>query len=335
MLLLYSCTTADEFDKPQYRLDGNLVGSSDFFGEPTSVISDDGLFILADGKMKDNFHLLDEDFNLIKSFGKVGNGPSEISLRVQILPIQSFNKNPFRVMGGSSMKELDLNRASDNFKLSNYPKDLVMTQSFIYINDTTVWGQGGSDQFKFISVNTNNGEALQEIPFGYLGGLFPQENLFFAFNGNGFYHPWWNRVVWSHISINIIEFYFPDGNFDKEWTFGAPWTEEELNRGYPVLLRSVPVPKGILVMHIKEAKELSENSTIANLYYAAIAKIKTRILFFNEDGEVKWSLKLDRFLNDFTFDGKNNRIVGVFGGSEEQNIVVYDLPKELLKDIGF
>ena len=135
--------------------------------------------------------------------------------------------------------------------------------------------------------------------------------------------------------MNTIEFYQPNGKLEKEWFFGDPWTEEELKNRYPVLLRSVPVPNGLFVMHIKEAKELATNSTVANLYYAAIAKIKTRILFFNEKGEVQWSLKLDRFLNDFTFDVKNKRLVGVFGESEEQNIVVYELPEELLQDVGF
>jgi hypothetical protein len=121
----------------------------------------------------------------------------------------------------------------------------------------------------------------------------------------------------------------------KNGVFGEPWNEEKLRKSYPVLLRSLPIPKGLLVMHIKEAKDLADNSTIANLYYAAISKIKTRILFFNEDGQVKWALKLDRFLNDFTFDIKSKRLVGVYGDSEDRNIIVYELPKELLVEMGF
>jgi hypothetical protein len=334
-IYLGSCSVDQPIYGEVFSLDGKLVGPSDFFGDPTSIISDEGFFILADRQTPQNFHLLDDNFEPVRSFGTKGNGPSEISLSVQIIPIQPFMTNPFRVLTGLTMKEIDLTDSNNVFKLTNYPKDLVMTQDLVYVNDTTVWGQGGSDEFKFLVVNTNTAGIKQKLPFVTFQNVFPQDKLYYVFNGNGFYHPWWDRVVWSHIELNTIEFYKSDGDFEKEWIFGTPWTEKELKSRYPVLLRSVPIPKGLLVMHIKEAKDLANDSSVASLYYAAIAKIKTRILFFNEEGEIKWSLKLDRFLNDFTFDVKNKRIVGVFGESEDRNIVVYELPEELLLEMGF
>jgi hypothetical protein len=219
LLYLCSCSSRDNLSYPEFSLKGKSVGSSDFFAEPTSILSDGGLFIVADRKTKENFHLLDENFYPIRSFGTIGNGPSEISLRVQLLQIQPFTTHSFKILAGLTMKEIDLNIEGDHFKTSLYPKDLVMTQNFIHINDTIVWGQGGSDQFKFMVVNTKNAEILNKIPISNLKTVFSKEELQFAFNGNGFYHPWWKKVVWSHISINTIEFYLSDGSLNKEWGF--------------------------------------------------------------------------------------------------------------------
>jgi hypothetical protein len=335
VLLCFSCSSSNEFDYKEFSLTGREVGPTDFFGEPTSIISHKGYFVIADERTQDNLHYLNENFEILKSFGRPGAGPDEIELVVTFMPIQPFKEQPLRLLTGEAVKEIDLNKKDDELKLVKYPKDIVLTQKIVVVNDTIIWGQGGSDKFKFMVVNTNNAEVVKYLPFVAFEDSFTSDILPFAYHGLGFYHPWFNQVVWNHIQLNTIEFYAPNGDFEREWVFGAAWTEEELKNRYPVLLRSVPIPKGLLVMHIKEAKDLANNSTVANLYYAAIAKIKTRILFFNEEGEVKWSLKLDRFLNDFTFDVENKRIVGVFGESEKQNIVVYELPEDLLREIGF
>ncbi|MFZ6663755.1 hypothetical protein [Peijinzhouia sedimentorum] len=319
----------------EFNLTGKEVGPTDFFGEPTSIISHDGYFILSDQRTQEKLHYLNESFNVVKSFGKTGKGPNDIEYLVPILAIQPFQDYSLKINTGGPIKEIDFSDSLNNLNFVNYPDDIVLTQQIVIVNHNTIWGQGGSAQFKFMVVDTQSGNVIKELPFVSFSEFFSPNILPYAYTGQGYFHPWWNRVVWSHNKLNTIEFYLPDGKFEKEWVFGQPWTEEELGNPYPVLLRSVPVPKGLLVMYIKEAKELAKSSTVANLYYSAIAKIKTRILFFNEDGEVKWSLKLDRFLNDFTFDVKNKRIVGIFGESEDKNIVVYELPEDLLKDVGF
>lgn len=333
--LFLSCSVSEELAIEEFNLTGKEVGPTDFFGEPSSIISHDGYFILSDQRTQEKLHYLNESFNVVKSFGRSGKGPSEIEYLVPILAIQPFQDYPLKINTGGPIKEIDLSDSLNYIKYVNYPDNIMLTQQIVIVNDNTIWGQGGSDKFKFLVVNTQSGNVIRELPFVSFNESFSPNILPYAYVGQGYFHPWWNRVVWSHTKLNTIEFYFPDGEFEKEWTFGQPWTEEELNDRYAVLLRSVPVPNGLLVMYIKEAKELSKIQTIRKAVYEAIAKIKTRILFFGEDGEVKWSIKLDRFLNDYTFDVKNKRIVGVFGESEEQNIVVYELPEELLKDIGF
>lgn len=334
-LLFFSCSNSEDPSFDTYSLEGEEVGPIDFFGKPTSIISDQGKFVISDEVTKENLHYLDDNFSVIRSIGRYGNGPDEIQFPVTLLPVQPFEENPLRILTGDPVKEVNLKDSNDNLKFVNYHKDNLLTQKIVIVNDSVIWGQGGSDQFKFRAVNTNNGEVLKELPFPRYGDFFKPNILPFVYHGLGHYHPWWDRVVWCHIHLNTIEFYYPDGEFEKEWVFGDRWTEEELNNRYLVFTRSVPVPNGLLVMHLKEGKEITENAAIKSFFYQALNRIKTRILFFNEEGEVKWSLKLDRFLNDFTFDLKNKRIVGLYGESEERNMVVYELPEELHKDIGF
>jgi len=334
-LLFFSCSHSEELPFDTYSLVGEEVGPVDFFGKPTSIISDQGKFVISDEVTKENLHYLDENFEVVRSIGRNGNGPDEIQFFVSLLPVQPFEEKSLRILTGDPVKEINLKDSNDNLKLVNYHNNNLLTQKIVVVNDSVIWGQGGSDRFKFIVVNTNTGVALKELPFPTYGDFFSPNILPFVYHGLGHYHPWWDRVVWCHIQLNTIEFYYPNGEFEKEWVFGERWNKEELNNRYLVFTRSVPVPNGLLVMHLKEGKELTKNAMVKAFFYEALNRIKTRILFFNEDGEVKWSLKLDRFLNDFTFDLKNRRIVGVFGESENKSIVVYELPEELLMDIGF
>lgn len=301
-----------------------------------NIISDNGYFIVSDNRSEYNFHLIDNNFEVVSSFGKVGEGPQDLPRNVTRLQHQPFRLAPFRVLSGFSIKEINSSAVDKGFKLTSYPKDLVMTQDFIYINKDLIWGQGGSEEYKFMVVNAGNAEIIKKLPYASFTDIISTEERPFSYSGNGFWHPWWNMVVWSHISLNTIEIYSLEGKLEKEFTFGPTLTQDDIRKGSFSLLRAQPVPNGLLVMHIPDIEKLTESAEVrsGDEFFEVSQSLKVQILFFDENGNVPWRLELDRFIDDFTIDVKNKRIVAIYPPSEERNLIEYKLPNEVLSLLG-
>ena len=109
--LLFSSCSSKKFDniisgyqsisiqeKPTIPLTGKLIGPSDYFRDPYGIaVVQDSILLVTDGKTKDAIHFMNiKTQELIKTYGKIGEGPGEMASHV--VPIRHAENNMIEIL---------------------------------------------------------------------------------------------------------------------------------------------------------------------------------------------------------------------------------------------
>lgn len=250
------------------------------------------------------------NINYLHSIGIRGSSPDEITLST---PFQITNNKLFILDGArGNLFKYDIKHASILSK-TNYKINL--TVDFINLNDTTIITGDMSGVNRLIEVTPSSQEALFSIP-----KIDKQEenpgNLWRSFMS---YNPNLNKIAMATQSGDVIEVYdiktqeqyicigkdgIPRSASQIEGYHDIKWVNNEIYALFSGRSRAE------LNRMFEAGKRMPDGGNI--------------IKIFDEKGVYIRSLLLDQYINGFTYDKINNRILGITSNSDNP-IFIFDL----------
>ncbi len=309
------------------ELTGINTGPKNYFGSPIDCISSGNDLLVFDTGKDFYFHLLDESLKIKQTLLKKGHGPGEMD-NEPILSHYDFNR-----LGGiyyydfvrSSIVKLPVSNDGSYDDHSpeeiHIPEELYNLQSVTILEDSIFVGNGGMAEGKLFFFFPGTRENVIKTPF-----IPPpsrnndREYMMYSYLG---------KVTWDPKSKST---YFANSYFPQIEVYGDNYeinnivtTDKHAALGREKMFYYHGIEYGLQKVF---ALYLGENSD--NLLKNLFGDFKSKLHVFDKDGNPLLEIKLDRLLTSFTLDVRNGRIIGIDEGNEEQPLVEYTLPNQLL-----
>lgn len=290
----------------------NLI-TEDFLRNPTKIIAvQGGLFVVVDEFGSEGFiKIFEDDWTLLASLGKLGDGPDEFYDYPSIL--RGENNEVFVFDGfKNSLFRLD----TDSGALSQEPfevSEMALIEDVIGVTPTHIIYQSGGFQDLFVTQSRNTGNAVSTVPLSIKNSHFqvsgtnklvfssnylakkPDEAKFAAvFN----YYD--ELIIADETSIVTHEVVFGDLKYDEGTTI--------------IAFTAVAATKDAIytIYYGKDVLELEEPTTC-------------ELLVFDWQGKLQQRLTLDQPLNFLTFDEQKGILYGLNPMNEDNPIYQLDL----------
>ncbi len=309
-------------------LTGKNIGPMNYFMNPVECISSYGYLLVFDTGKDTYLHLLNEDLSVNSAFLKKGNGPEELDSEPGI------SHHDFMRLGAiyyydfvrSSIVRIPINKisglvgnSSEEFPI---PENLYNLQSVTIAEDSLFIGNGGMVEGKLFFFSPVEGKKVVETPF------MPEpvkrndrEYLMYSYLGKVAWNPQKKWTYFANSYFPQLEVYDSTYNLRK-----VIQTESHSPSSHEKMFYYHGIDYGLNKVF---ALYLGENPD--NLLKNLFGNFKSELHVFDEEGSPVLRIKLDRLLTSFTYDVGNGRIIGIDESNEEQPLVEYILPKELLK----
>lgn len=323
-------------EKPKIILEGKPIGPSDYFRDPDGiVVIQDSILLITDGKTDDAIHFVDiQTQELIKTYGKIGEGPGEMATHV--VPIRLETKN----------NEIELLEPGKK-RLATYSIDSLLNGSDKYFPSFAVGppeigsplGMTRVDDENFV-INANfpcarilkwnsSSDQLECSP-----GIIPLEDIEGGQKSNLTYEvmavrPDQQLIATAMYKFNRIDIY----NLNLEHQLAI--VDEQKSNPFD----HCQIIDGKTNCEYKKMEKFSSAAIYASQDHIYVSRLEplTRnpqniydheviILVFNWEGKSIGRMSLGRFVFSFTVDEKNKKIYAIDDQRTEQMIIEYNLP---------
>ncbi len=335
ILFLFGCSEDDQIKT--YSLQGKEISLPFTVGSSSNVINDHGYFLMRDFKPLNGkyFKLMDSDFNLIAEFGESGEGPFNFKMQPGKVYQQSFiEKNELIVLEGTKIFKFS-NFLKDSISIEeiNYPTNNSFPQNYLFINDSLLWINGGSQEHKFFIVNTNTNQTIRKLDFTpYVSKPNPRM-LMFEYNASPHYNQERDIVIWAHAFQNTIELYNSVGDLKTEIVYGEKVDISLIDPAdkQPTFFNPIALKEGFIVGLVDNevySRFLVPEEEIANVN---TDNLKSYLLYYDYEGNLITRITIDKFIGSFCIDFDNQRIIAPISTNEDLPLVEFQIPEELQK----
>lgn len=314
-----------------FNLKGKNVGPTSFFSNPTDIVADSNYYLVFDTKNKKIFNLLNNKYELINSFGMIGEGPGYFPEKPKIIK-NSFIKERKLLLYQFSFDIIEMNLESEKnkFMVSSSVKKsindrLQNVQQIENIGKNRYVGLGGMLEGKLYFFNLDS-TRVSVTPFVPKTNPGPKtrEDFMFMYNGKIGVNKEKEKIVIANHYFNQLEIYDYNGKLLKEIRIGnldSPFSKQSGNTKFHYVNVDV-TEKYIFAIYLGKTPSLG----LDDLFGA-----KAEIHVFNWDGKPIAKLLLDRVIGAISVNSKKGIILSVDDfKNERQRLLEYKLPKELL-----
>lgn len=285
------------------------------------------MILVVDEKNEKLFYLMDEEFSILNSIGKPGDGPNELNEIPKALN-HNFEKLGgfyYYLYGQNKVCKYILDESNRAFKDSSHcyqlPTSFYNVQNVFVLDNGKMVGNAGMKEGKLYFFNplTNgdttitdfypktNEEVSDEFKmYNYLGYLASDTQK--------------DKIVFVNTYFNQIELYHCNGELIREIRRGKSIEEDVAGGGqknfyyYGVQITD----KYIYALY------LGENNK--NIVKSALGILKSKLQIFDLEGKPIAEIKLDRLVDDFFLNETQNTIYCLSGEDEERVFTKYVLP---------
>ena len=312
LVLLSACTSQQKDERcPEIFLKGKSyeIENVPFMRMPVRIGLSDSKLVLLDLAADSCFyHILEyPSFKYLYSLGRRGQGENEITFAT---PFQ-LNENDLYVFDGAKGDIYDYNLDNGELK-RKYATGLVTSVDFAYKNDSTFYVEDMSGKKRIIEWNPCSQREYFNIP-DLKKETVEHRFLPYVWRSYMDYNSKLGRMAMATQHGEVIELYdmqTQESELVCEATDLYPTDMNEC-KGYNDLHW---VNDDLYVLYTKETfKERDELRRKENkkIDGGNILKI------FNKEGSVKKQYKLDVYINGFTVDTVNHKLIGVTSNSDE------------------
>jgi TolB-like 6-blade propeller-like len=311
-------------------LKGEKVGPKNYFMRPERCMFSNKNILVFDGKGELVIHLMNEDFELLDSFGKMGNGPNEFKesplvwshdfMSIDGFYTYNYGENKVCKRAVSSKGKID----RDSLSCFYLPKQCYNVQKVFVLGKDKMVGNGGMSEGKLYFFNPLIRDSVKVTDFyPKLNQDIDEEFKRYNFMGYMASNAVKEKIVFVNNYFNQIELYSLDGELIREIRQNNNLDDDVANGGrknfyyYAVEMTD----KYIYALYLGE-----ENR---NIVKSALGILKSKIHIFDLDGNPIAEIKLDRLVDDFFLNETKNSIYCLSGEDEERVFVKYILPTKL------
>ena len=349
-VILVACNKKGQFDSfpNEKKLNSQVPKTTSKGVTLTEIKIIDSLLIAYDHKPATHcMHIYNlKDFSYITSAGLIGKGPKEITNPLTIAVNKSkkiiwvLDEGKFKLFGYKIPNILSNNNVLPSYEVSISEKIKLLSFSFnCYTDSLFALGQGSEGAVKIMNFNGNIIDTLGNLPverkenepkvgFGYKMRrkiCIHNDTIVISFNH-------YDRIMAINTKGNTLfsikgpDNIKPNGIY-KDVTINGRSTGlwQGLNNtiiGY----RDIYVyKKHIFSLYSGKKKVIRQNNRPRLQYF-------TKIHVFDLHGNPHLKYKLDREINEFVIDKKNNRFIGIGVDTEEGPFAVFHFNTEIFKN---
>ena len=316
----------------ELKVKGTNVGPLSFFSNPTDIVFDQDHYLIVDDKKKEIFHLFNKKYELISSFGNIGEEPGSFSNKPQIINNNFIeNKKLLLYQFPSEIIPIELKSTGDKYAESIISEKNKMTiklpgiQYVANLEGNKYVGLGGMTEGKlsFFDLDSTKAMIYPFVP-NTTPGPKTSEDKMFMYNGRIGVNTVEGKIVIANHYFNQLEIYDTKGQLLKEIRIGkldSPFSKKPGERKFYFVNVDV-TDKYIFAVYLGK----KPSPGLDDLFMA-----KSEIHVFSWDGKPVAKLKLDRVIGAIAINPKKGIILSVDDfRNENQRLLEFSIPKVLL-----
>ena len=294
---------------------------------PIRCVSSNDYMLVLERKREMAFHMMDKGFELVSGFGQMGEGPDEWKERPLLWhhDFARLNGVHYYFFGESKICKVGLDEngkfIGDSETCYELPSELYNVQKVFAVTNNMMVGNGGMSEGKLYFFNPyENTEVTITEFYPKAEGNVNEEFKRYNYMGYLAYSKKHEKIVFANTYFDQIELYDLKGGIIREIRGNTGFKDDLVGKGgenfyyHSVLMTD----NYIYALYLGENKKSIVKSML-NL-------LKSKIRIFDINGEPVAELKLDRLVDDFFLNEKENNIYCLSGEEEEKVFVKYELP---------
>jgi hypothetical protein len=325
--LLFSCHDPENYNFPiRENLKGKNIGPTDYFMKPTRCIWDGNLLLVLDENKSDIFHALNDQFELVGSWGKIGNGPHELSTfpllsnqnfsRYESICFYESNKNQIGFLSYTNCDSFEFN----NLSYQKIPGDIYYAQNIqrLSLKKFAVTCCPFKGKLGIFNLSDTSSIFTPFIPeYEYIKN---QRNNFEYYIGDIVFQPDLDKLAYANRNFMQIEIYASNGKLLKEIKPGKNVTFDSTIKNRYYYYNAICATKEFIY-----ASYLGVERKYLQLKNLGL--LRTKIQVFTWDGLPVAELSTGKLTGYFTVDVSNKFLICMDETNYNQPLIYFDLPK--------
>jgi hypothetical protein len=310
-------------------------------GVPGFIQYNNGQYLIIDTRPTNEkfIKVLDTSFRIVHELGRRGDGPGELNFAPGYVPHTPFSDNDlFALLDGFELYIFEgLNAGKFEVNTAQYPKNYHLPpQHYLFVNDSLLWINGGSELNRFFIFNLNSGDIIKEIKHFPFAENYSQRMRRFDFNAHAVFDPYNNQVIWTYNRFNLIEIYSPVGDLVSQIFLDGELIDiSTFPQGEKPIYFSNPIAfKNGFVVACMDQEAVEEVNQFMN---------EDRMSEYNPENLHKWILVYDVNGNElgrvrtpnftaFCINEDENLMVFTYSGREDYPLFTLPIP-DIIKQI--